>query len=228
MPAFATSLVTNGSFESNGGNGQLGFNTVATDWSVPPIPRSYTFVFTPGTADTSGATGEYGFFALWGPGNGAPNGLPATSPDGGDYIAQDADFQQGAISQTIHGLTPGAQYTVGFWWGAAQQESFDGATHSEWQVSLGSQMQSTGPVTIPNHGFSGWMHQTLTFTANNTSELLSFFAAGAPPVPPFALLDGVTLNGGVATPEPDTLVLMGTGLAGFIGFARRHHVKKRR
>jgi hypothetical protein len=217
--AQAANLVTNGDFESNGGNGQLAFNTFATGWSVPPLNGSYTFLFAPGTADTSGANGEYGFLALWGPGNGVANGLPATSPTGGYFIAQDSAFQQGAISQTINGLTPGQNYTVGFWWAAAQQEFFNGPTFDQWQVSLGAQTQSTAFVNIPSNGFSGWMYQTFTFTAANNSDVLSFFANGGPPgVPPFALLDGVTLNAN-AVPEPATLSLLALGMVGY-GAAR--------
>ena len=44
--------------------------------------------------------------------------------------------------------------------------------------------------------FSGWMTESFKFTANSTSELLSFLAVGTPSgnVPPFALLDGVSLT----------------------------------
>jgi PEP-CTERM motif len=225
IPAVASNLVVNGSFEVNGGNGQIGFNTTASGWSVPAPPGSYTFLYAPGTADTTGATGQYGFNGLWGPGNGSNNGLPATSPDGGYFIAQDSDFQQGAISQTINGLTPGDSYTVSFWWAAAQQYTFNGPNQSQWQVSLGSQTQSTALVTIPSHGFSGWMFQSFTYTATSSSEVLSFFANGSPQVPPFALLDGVTLN--ASTPEPGTLALLGSGLLGAAGFVRRYRIKKR-
>ncbi len=223
VPAAASNLVVNGSFESNGGNGQVNYTTTLAGWSLNN--PSYTFVFAPGTADTTGATGQYGFLALWGPGNGSANGLPATSPDGGYYIGQDSDFQQNAIYQTINGLTAGNSYTVGFWWAAAQQYTFNGQNQSQWQVSLGSQTQSTAFATIPSHGFSGWMYQTFTYTATSSSEVLSFFANGSPPVPPFALLDGVTLN--ASTPEPGTLALLGSGLLGAAGFVRRYRFKKR-
>jgi hypothetical protein len=44
-------------------------------------------------------------------------------------------------------------------------------------------------------------YQTMNFTADNTSDLLSFFAVGTPNgEPPFVLLDGVSLN--ADTPEP--------------------------
>jgi hypothetical protein len=225
IPAVAANLVVNGSFESNGGNGQVGFNTSATGWTIGN--PSYTFLFAPGTADTSGANGQYGFLGLWGPGNGSANGLPATSPDGGYYIAQDSAFQQSPIQQTISGLTPGGSYTVSFWWGGAQQESFTGATYDQWQVSLGGQTQSTASVSLASHGFSGWMSQSFTYTATSSTEVLSFFAAGGPPgVPPFALLDGVTVNASSSTPEPATLTLLATGLMGAVGFARKYGYKK--
>jgi hypothetical protein len=224
-PSAKADLVTNGSFESNGGNGQVGFDTSITDWSVPAPSGSYTFLFAPGTADTSGANGQYGNVTLWGPGNGVANGLPATSPDGGYFIGADSTFQQGAISQTINGLTVGATYQVGFYWAAAQQGGFTSSSFDQWQVSLGSDTQSTQTVNIPSQGFSGWMYQTFDYTATSTSEVLSFFASGGPGgVPPFALLDGVSMN--VAAPEPEALALMGTVLAG-LAFARRQQLKKR-
>jgi hypothetical protein len=216
-------LITNGGFElSDNGNGQVGLNTNLVGWSVPTPPGSYTFLYAPGTADTIGANGEYGNVSLWGPGNGIPNGLPATSPAGGNFIAQDGDFQQGAISQTINGLTAGDQYTVGFWWAGAQQTGFAGASSDQWQVSLGAQTQLTPVVNVPSQGFSGWMYDTLTFTADNTSDVLSFLATSTPSgVPPFALLDGVTMTNGTPEPASITLSLLAFGAFGGVwGFKR--------
>jgi hypothetical protein len=219
--ASADSLVLNGSFEQNGGAGQINFNTFATDWTVPGnAGTSYTFLYAPGTADILGVTsGVYGDNPLWGPNDGSANDLPATSPDGGYFAASDADFQQSPIQQTINGLTAGDTYAVGFWFAASQQYSFGGSTDSLWQVSFGSQTQSTPDMSIPAEGFSGWQYQTFDFTADNASDLLSFFASNGQGggAPPFALLDGVSVNQVTATPEPGSLPLLFTGLMCGIG-----------
>lgn len=211
-------LVLNGGFESTtgGSSGQLGFSGFnATHWSVPN--GSYTFLYQSGQADGPGSNGQYGNVQLWGPNNGSNNGLPASSPAGGNFIAQDSAFQQGAIQQTISGLTVGAQYSVTFYYGAAQQYGWNGPTYGQWQVTFGGTTQSTSTLNIPDHGFSGWLSQTFNYTATSTSQVLSFFADGGPAgLPPFMLLDGVTV-----VPEPSTMI--GGGLLAlpiFFGFLR--------
>ncbi len=95
-----------------------------TGWTT----SDYNFVFQSGTADSSGATGQYGKLQLWVPNNGSANGLPASSPAGGNFIAADGDYIVAPISQTLNGLSPGQTIAVSFYWAGAQQYGFTGPT----------------------------------------------------------------------------------------------------
>jgi hypothetical protein len=176
-----------------------------TYWTV--ASGSYNYVFTSGSAT---ALGSYGNFTL---SNGA---AIANSPAGGNFISADGNFGVGAISQTINGLTVGAKTTLTFYWAAAQQTGYTGATSEYWQASLGSATQDTATYNLAQGAFSGWMQATMTFIPTSTSEVLSFLAFGTGS-PPMLLLDGVTL----AAPEPSTWAILVTGLVGLGVAARR-------
>jgi hypothetical protein len=220
----ATNLVINGDFEqTTNGLGQFDYQTQAVGWSS----SGYNFLFSPTTVDTTGTVGYYGPTELWGPNNGANNGLTG-SPTGGNFAGADGAFWVAPITQTITGLVVGQTYELSFDWAAAQQYGYDGDTTSQWTASLGSQSFSTAVYNLPNHGFSGWMHETYTYTATATTEVLSFLATGTPNgLPPFALLDGVSLTATnspaavSAVPEPETLAMMLAGLAAIGTTARR-------
>ncbi len=224
--AHAANLVRNGGFETTSVPGSYGFGSldpqgnVAADWST----TGYNFIFAPGSADTTGAQGEYGFLSLWGPHNGgaASNMLPAASPDGGNFVGADGAYQTEAITQSITGLTAGEHYDVAFDWAGAQQSGYTGATTERWIVGLGAQSISTAVAHNPNHGFTGWMHETFDFTATGSSETLSFLAQGTPGgEPPFSLLDGVSLS---AVPEPASWAMMVLGIGGLGAIARRRRL----
>jgi hypothetical protein len=216
----ATNLVQNGGFEQTTLAGSHGFGSLYPSNEVAHwTTTGYNFVFAPGTADTTGAVGEYGHMELWGPGNGAHNGLTAASPVGGNFIAADGAYQTEPVSQTIDGLTVGKNYTVSFWWAAAQQQGYDGATTENWTVALGNQSYTTAIVDNANHGFVPWRKESYSFTATNTSEVLSFLAHGTPNgKPPFSLLDGVSMS---AAPEPASWAMMIVGFGAVGASVRR-------
>jgi hypothetical protein len=224
--AHAGSIVVNGGFESTSQPGVsaqfgTGYAQQVTDWTT----SGYNFVFTPGAADTTGATGQYGALHLWGPNNGgaASNHLPATSPNGGNYLAMDGAYEVEPVSQTLFGLTPGKAATVSFFYAGAQQSGYTGATTEQLIVSLGGQSFATPVLQNVDHGFTGWYSESFTFTPTSSSEVLSFLAVGTPNgEPPFTLLDGVSVS---QTPEPSSLALLITGLTGVGGMVRNRFRK---
>jgi hypothetical protein len=216
LAGHATSFFNGGFATTSNGAGQLGYNTDVAGWDN----SGYNFLFTPGSADTTGANGVYGNLQLWGPNNDAANGLSAASPEGGNFIALDGDYETGPLSQTITGLTVGKHYTVDFDYAFAQQQGFYGDTVQNLTVGFGANPTYTTPsYTLASQGFSGWFAKSLTFVADNTTDTLSFLAYGDKPVPPFALLSGVTFAD--PAPEPVSWALMIVGLAGVGAIARR-------
>jgi hypothetical protein len=201
-------LVTNGGFEFFTGTAPKDFiaNVLPTDWSG----GSYTFVDAPGTAVTAPGIEVYGPF-------------PATSPDGGNFIESDGSSGlRYPISQTISGLTAGQSYNVSFYQAAGQQLGDSGPTTEQWQVTLDSSTQFSALMSIPQGGVSPWEPQTLTLTADSTSDVLSFLAiGGGGGVPPIVFLDGVDMESSV--PEPSAVLLLaGIGVSiGIVKIRRR-------
>jgi len=213
----ATELITNGNFET-GDYGQIDTNgRQLQGWHT----TGYNFLYSPSNVDTTGTPGIWNPVALWGPNNGAANGLGA-SPAGGNFVAADGAFNVAPLTQTVNGLVVGQKYNLSFYWAGAQQYTFNGPTTEQWKVSFGNETYSTAVLDNANHGFTGWKQEIVTFTATSTSELLSFLAVGTPDgLPPFSLLDGVSMT--AAVPEPGTFALMGLGM---LGFAARHRKSK--
>jgi hypothetical protein len=230
-------LVENGGMEtlsSGAANQWYNYGARLADWSLTPAPGNtgtQGVVFGPGAADTTGAIFSPGVYSgLWGPGNGSANGLPSTSPAGGNYFgADDPTGYNQVLSQTITGLTAGRTYQLSFYWAAAEVwvppgDVYNGASQNQIAVSLGAQTFTTPLESIASHGFSGWLGQSYEFTATGASEALSFLFESQQPVsvPPIALLGGVSLT---AVPEPSSWALLFLGFAG-IGLAAHRRSKK--
>lgn len=140
------------------------------------------------------------------------------SADGGTYLGiQDLDayaprFNVQGISQTISGLQVGASYTLTF----LSMSNHDGSgTYQAWDVSFGSQSQ-TSRATTPNTDDTGtWVQTTMSFKATSTSQVLTFLADYFPGSNPQMLdLDGVVLEKVSAVPEPSSWALLLAGVAG--------------
>ena len=215
--AQAVPVIVNGDFEQTSLTASTQMNTTnVTGWST----SGYNFLFFPGTATTTGAASvSYGQFYLSGTlPSGASNNFPNASPSGGNFIGADGDFSVGAITQTINGLTVGIQYAVSFYWAAAQQKTYTPATTEQWKVTLGTELHSTPIINNPSQAFTGWLSQTLLYTATSTSEVLSFLAAGTPSgAPPFSLLDGVSI---MAVAEPASWMTLVVAVLSIIGVAQ--------
>jgi hypothetical protein len=242
--AQASNLVLNGDFETTTitGSGQVapdGSNL--SNWTVAcqyAGCAGYTFLYSPGTGDVApgapslpdSAHAANGNVYMWGPQNGVSNGFASTSPNGGNYVAQDGLYQPGALQQTLTGLTPGQKYTLSFDQAFAQQHGFFGANTAGWTVSVGGSVVSTTSVSQASQGFTPWNNVTVMFTATTASELLSFLATGGPqPLPQFSLLDSVSVTPAgtppAPTPVPAAFPLF-AGALGLIGIVSRRRQKK--
>jgi PEP-CTERM motif len=210
QPAHANpNLVLNGGFEIYTGLApETGFPSVnPTDWTSG---GGLTWIDAPGTATL-------------GPGIPVYPGFPNTSPQGGNFVEADGDprFSE-PFYQVISGLTAGHSYTVSFYQASGQQQGFSGATTEYWQVSLGSQTLDSPTMNTPSQGDTLWALQSLTFVASAATESLTFLAVGAPSLPPIAFLDGVSMTGASAVPEPASLSLLGIEVVGLGVVWRRH------
>ena len=194
-------LVTNSDFSSYVSAPKDWFyNVLPTDWAS----ISYASIDAPNTATTGPAV------PVWGP---FPN-----PPLGGNFLEDDGSSGlSDPVTQTINGLTAGQSYTLSFYQAGGQQYGESGQTNQYWQVTLGSDTQTSAVMAVPSQGVFPWEVQTLTLTADNTSDVLSFLAVGSGGVPPMVFLADPDLESNV--PEPSAFLLL-AGVAAVIAIGR--------
>jgi len=145
----------------------------------------------------------------------------APGPLTGNFVALDGDSNyNGPLTQMISGLTAGATYTLTFDWAAAQYADRTGPTTEQLVATIGGDSFSTAVKNNASQSSTGWFDESFTFKASGSNELLSFLSIGTPNgMPPVALLDNVSITGGV--PEPATWGMMLVGVAGVGAIMRR-------
>jgi len=219
--AQAGNLITNGSFSNTGtitSSYAVGTDGGLPGWTVTTSGNKILdcLVYQGATTNVCGTTAFGGGQTFW--------AFPGFSPDGGNYLAVDADSTYASpISQTISGLTVGQTYYLSFYQAGTEQKqgtSYTAATTQKWQVTFAgtsgtqtftsAQMSTTDKTLPPGNYYAPWQYQATTFTATDATMTLTFLAQGTPTgQPPFALLDGVSM---LATPEPATYALVGLAL----------------
>ncbi|CAB1275293.1 PEP-CTERM sorting domain-containing protein [Candidatus Nitrosacidococcus tergens] len=213
-------------FGTGSGNGYRASNFI-TDWAGN---NGYEIWYPDATsATTVNATGEWtstGKEKLW----------AVTPPPNGTntFVALDGGTPS-SISQQIDDLVVGQTYTLTFDWGAAQMQSRTGNTTEQLAVALSNnplmpgisqpQVQYTAKIPNLSEGFTGWQFATMQFTANATTQTLSFLSIGTPVgLPPMAVLTNVSLTPVSHVPEPSVMMLFGAGLFGLALFTHRRTI----
>ena len=170
--AFATNLLTNGSFEDNN----------LTGWTLGGAGGAFT---------VSGA-----FYAYSG------------AEDGTYYLAMGPVGSDGTLSQTFSD-TAGQHYTFSFWFASVGDNPSDFSAYWDGGTPLLS-------LTNPNTG-AAWSEYSYSVTGTGSDTIQFNFRDD----PAYMVLDNVSVSPVTTTPEPSSLLLLGSGLLTVGGVIRR-------
>jgi len=231
--------LTNLNFLSYTGSAPKNYFTTVdpTGWTKSP-GGNLIFIDTPGTSNTSATTACGPTYLQT---YGCPSTLAI--PGGYNEVEADGNpSYENGFQTSVSGLTVGQTYQLSFNQAASQQTGFTGATTEQWIVSLGTSgltdcagclgggnssysnadatasITSTALMSTPSQGMTDWNYVTIDLTADATTDLLSFLAWGdngnTNNLPPMVFLTGVNSPSGLNTPEPGSIVLLGSVLLG--------------
>jgi len=132
----------------------------------------------------------------------------SSAEDGQFYAVLGPVGSDGTLSQTF-ATTVGAHYTFSFWFASV------GDNPSDFTASWDS-TAVLGPLTNPNTGVT-WTEFSFTEIGTGSDSITFSFRDD----PAYMALDNVSVSGASTTPEPGSLMLLGSGLLGVAGVVRR-------